>query len=133
MNDGYVSTQIRSIQTLGSVAIIASPISLVFGGFLLSLVAVICAAVGRSKLKMLSATDDVDPGIIHALDRQNKVGLVISIVTLVVNTIFFIVMFNTLMQVAQTGDVSLLTQALGIDPASVGADGADENVSIWDR
>lgn len=146
MND-QTTAQIRSIQNLGSVAIIASPVSLVFGGVLLSLVALICAIVGRSKLKALQASSDVDEGIMHTLRRQNTVGLGVSITALVINAVAFTMMSSVLMQAIQTGDYSQLTGMFGLDGSmleratDVGntdaatdvAENVAENISIWDK
>ncbi len=127
---------IKTIQTLGSIAIIASPVSLVFGGVLLSLVALVCALVGRSKLKVLGATDEASQEVLDALGRQMKVALIVSIATLVINGIFSAFMFSYLMQAMQSGDLSQLGQMMGFDPNSLGGSGEPDAApegSLWDK
>lgn len=136
MNDDMTTSQIRSIQTLGSVAIIASPVSLVFGGMLLSAVALICALVGRSKLKVLSVAEGVSAEIVQTLRRQNKVALIVSITALIINAVFFAFTFNMLMQMMQSGDYTQLSQMFGLDPNAVNdaANGdAAADISVWDK
>lgn len=136
MNDDMTTSQIRSIQTLGSVAIIASPVSLVFGGMLLSTVALICALVGRSKLKVLSVAEGVSAEIVQTLRRQNKVALIVSITALIINAVFFAFTFNMLMQMMQSGDYTQLSQMFGLDPnaANDAANGdAAADISVWDK
>ncbi len=136
MNDDMTTSQIRSIQTLGSVAIIASPVSLVFGGMLLSAVALICALVGRSKLKVLSVAEGVSAEIVQTLRRQNKVALIVSITALIINAVFFAFTFNMLMQMMQSGDYTQLSQMFGLDPnaANDAANGdAAADISVWDK
>lgn len=135
MNDERAS-QIKSIQTLGSVAIIASPVSLVFGGVLLSLAALICAIVGRSKLNALKASDSTDASVMRILARQNTVGIVVSAAAVVINAIAFAFTFTTLMQAVQSGDASQLNALFGMDQlqdASSAADSAAQNASVWDK
>lgn len=137
MNNEEQTAQIKTIQALGSIAIIAPPVSLIFGGVLLSLTALICAILGRGKLKTLMATStDLDAGIASMLMRQNTVGLVVSIIVLVVNIVVFAFAFSTMMQAMQSGDYSQMTQLLGIEPLSVDGAGAPDmpqDVSVWDK
>lgn len=133
MNDDMIASQIKSIQTLGTIAIIASPISLIFGGVLLSLVALICAIVGRSKLKALQAQATVSEDIIGTLKRQNTVGLVVSAATLVINGIAFALAFGMLMDSVQSGDFSQIAEVFGMDPsAAEQAPDTTQNTSVWD-
>lgn len=134
--DDRIMRDIKTIQTLGSIAIIASPVSLVFGGVLLSLVALVCALVGRSKLKVLGATDEASQEVLDALGRQMKVALIVSIATLVINGIFSAFMFSYLMQAMQSGDLSQLGQMMGFDPNSLGGSGEPDAApegSLWDK
>ena len=135
MNDERAS-QIKSIQTLGSVAIIASPVSLVFGGVLLSLAALICAVVGRSKLNALKASGGADASVMRILTRQNTVGIVVSAAALVINAVAFAFTFGFLMDAVQSGDTSELARMFGMDQLPDGGpvvgSGA-EDVSVWDR
>ncbi len=128
----------KTIQTLCSVAIIASPVSLVFGGVALSLVTVVCALIARSKLKTLSVGDDdadASEAIRDALARQSKVALIVSIAAFLVNAVFFIWMFSQLLQAMQSGDLSEFMQLFGMNPESFHsaqqANPADTQ-SIWD-
>lgn len=135
MNDERAS-QIKSIQTLGSVAIIASPVSLVFGGVLLSLAALICAIVGRSKLNALKGSKDADASIMRILMRQNTVGIVVSAAALVINAVAFAFAFGHLMDAVQSGDATELTRMFGMDQLQDGssaADNAAQDASVWDR
>ncbi len=135
MNDERAS-QIKSIQTLGSVAIIASPVSLVFGGVLLSLAALICAIVGRSKLNALKASEGADASVMRILTRQNTVGIVVSAAALVINAVTFAFAFGFLMDAVRSGDTSELARMFSMDQLQSGspaADSAAEDVSVWDK
>lgn len=134
------ASQIKSIQTLSSIAVIASPVSLIFGGVLLSLVSLICAIVARSKLKTLRAANGVDESILKMLTRQNTVGMVASIAALAINAVAFALTFGLLTQAMQTGDYSQLTSMLGLDAnmlnEATNTDGAaigTQEGSVWDR
>lgn len=133
--DDMNTSQIKSVQTLSSVAIIASPVSLVFGGVLLSLVALICATIGRSKLNALKGASGVEEPVAKMLTRQNTVGLVVSAAALIINAVAFAFAFNVLMQAVQSGDYSQLTQLLGFDPSAqspMEPTDAAKDVSVWD-
>lgn len=134
------ASQIKTIQTLSSIAVIASPVSLIFGGVLLSLVSLICAIVARSKLKALRATNGADESVLKMLTRQNTVGMVVSIAALAINAVAFAMMFGLLTQAMQTGDYSQLTSMLGLDAnmlneatSTDGASNGTQEGSVWDR
>ncbi len=133
MDEEQIAREIRTIQTLGSIAIIASPVSLVFGGVLLALAALICAIVARMKLNALMARDVLSQPIATMLKRQSTVGIALSAVALVIDSVAFAMAFGTLMHAMQSGDKSSINQMLGMDANLTDSANTDAtNTSIWD-
>ncbi len=138
MNDPDVTaSQIRTIQILGSIAIIASPVSLVYGGVVLSLIALICALVAWSKINALQGQEDVSEQVLGTLRRQVRVGLIVSVGTLVVNGVFVAMTLSTVIPLLQEGNYDELYRMFGMAPDAAGdlSGNASEpaNVSVWDR
>lgn len=136
-NNDIIASQIRNIQILGSIAVIASPVSLVFGGVLLSTIALICAVVALSKIKALESQADVSADIVAALRRQARVGLAVSIGALVINCVFLIMRLSVVIPLLESGNYEELSQMFGLVPpeGNVTSSGNVEvpDVSIWDR
>lgn len=122
----------RSAQTLVMVSIIAGPVSLVFGGVLLSLVALICGAVALSRVKALGSEspDGAPSGYLAAVRRQAILGLSLGVVALVLNAVGLVMMWPQYMEIIQGGDIdALMGSQSGSSAASNGSSGSSS--SVW--
>ena len=79
--------ELRTIQTLVTVSIIAGPVSMVIGGVLLSTVALVCALVAFLKARRVADAAGIDANLVRTMRRQAVLGLAIGIVALVLNAV----------------------------------------------
>lgn len=124
--------QLRSGQTLTTIAFIAGPVSLVIGGVLLSCVALVCSCIAYSKIKRVLEPADGPGSTALSLLTQSRVAIVVSIVTLVLNGIAFIYLFGILMEMVQSGDYTQLMDMLSGYSASAPSSGDAIDRSVWD-
>ena len=124
---------LRSIQMLVTVSIIAGPVSMLVGGVLLSLVAIVCAALALAKLRHVKVPEGTDQSLVQAVRRQAMVGVGIGVVALVLNAVSLALILPALLEAVQTGDFSALLGSAGA-PSTEGAapapDGGNSS-SIW--
>jgi hypothetical protein len=86
----YAKSQLESAKTLYLIAIYTGPISIFFGGTLLSILAFACACVAFSKCKKLIQISNLSSEISQAANlllAKSKVALIVSIVALAVNIV----------------------------------------------
>lgn len=120
--------QLRSCQTLTTVALIGAPVSLLIGGVALSVAALVCAIVVYVRLRRLVGPNDAAGSVGRTLYVQSVVALVGSCVALTLNGVAFAFMFGALMDALQSGDMSAFLEPFG--QASQG--GSSSSKSIWD-
>lgn len=136
MDDQKRLQQLRTVQTLDTIAFIAGPVSLLIGGVLLATVALVCAIVAYVKARSLVRPEDAPGSLPASLRMQSIVAIVITAFALIVNAVWFAMTFTALMEVIQSGDYSSLMDALdGLDPNAQGpGDGTSgDSGSVWDR
>lgn len=121
--------QLKSCQTLTTIALIGAPVSLLFGGLALSTAALVCAIVALVKLRKIVTPDDMPGSLERTLYTQALIALVISIVAMTLTVVALIYMFGAIMEAMQTGDISRLFDAA----SSVTPQEPSPDVSIWDR
>lgn len=101
------ASELRTIQTLITVALIAGPVSMVIGGVVLSLIAVACAGVALAKARRATAEgSEESAGLLQAMRRQAMVGLGLGVVALAFNAVSLALIMPAVMEAAQTGDLS---------------------------
>lgn len=131
-------SQLRSSQTLITIAIIASPVSLIIGGVLLSAIAFVCALIAFNKTGRIASKNGDNGNLAINLNRQARIALIISIVALVINLVYFVITLVALYDQISSGNIDNIIDYLygGGDQADTAAlqDGADtaDNGSIWD-
>ena len=132
MEDEYRLRQLKTIQNLNTVAFIAGPVSLLFGGLLLSIISIVCAIVAFIMIgRIISSGSNGE--VEMTLRRQSIIALVITGIALVINGIWFGMAFSVVMQAMQTGDFSQVFDALGMSSESQDAGSASSSgSSVWD-
>lgn len=120
--------QLRSCQTLTTIALIGAPVSLLVGGVALSTAALVCAIVAFVRMRRLVDPDDVPGSVGRTLYVQSVVALVASCVALGFNAVAFVFMFGALLEAMQSGDASALFDSFGSAPREAPSSGK----SIWD-
>lgn len=121
------AAQLKSAQTMITIAIIGSPISLIFGGVILSTICVICAAIAYSKIKKVLTHYQGDSLFPKNMFRQSKIALGMTIFVLVINTISLAFVIPEVINILETGDLSSL-YGFNNTPESLGSNSS----SIWD-
>ena len=121
------SRNLASAQTLTTIALIASPVSLIIGGVLLSGAAHICALVAQSKVRMALLLMDEPTFMASRLRTQTRIAVFVSLGAMVANVVYLILMFPIMMDVIQSGDIQQLTERFGA--AQQGSSSASS--SVW--
>lgn len=132
--EAEANAQLRSAQTLITVAVIAGPVSLILGGVLLSVAALVCALVARSKVNRARIVKG-DVGIVKSLGTQTIVALVVSIVATVLNFVSFAFMFMFIMDAINSGNLDQILDSVygaGGMGSSAGTASDGSAGSVWD-
>ena len=82
------SRNLASAQTLTTIALIASPVSLIIGGVLLSGAALICALVAQSKVRMALLLMDEPTFMASRLRTQTRIAVFVSLGAMVANVVY---------------------------------------------
>ena len=126
--------QLRSAQTLVTVATIAGPVSLIIGGVVLSTAGLVCAILAVAKVRR-AMMGDLEQGLaIYAsrLRRSAVLSLIICTLALVLNGIALATMLPAMMQAIQTGDLSALYEAYDLPQGSMDVgSGSSGSSSAW--
>lgn len=122
------TSQLKSAQTLVMIGIIGGPVSMLFGGVLLSIIALVCGIIGYCKvnsvLQQSKSTDD----IAKSLQRQALVAIAVSAIAAVFNVVYLVSIMPVMLEMLQSGDFANLLSDLGIQSESSSASSAS---SIW--
>ncbi|WP_165252301.1 hypothetical protein [Adlercreutzia sp. ZJ304] len=124
----FANHQLASAQTLVTITIIASPVSLVIGGLPLGIVALICGIVALSKIRAAIEKLSEPSAIANNLKRQAIIGISVSIVSIVLNAISIIIILPAFIEFLQSGDITKLTEAMNFSSAST----SSGSNSVWD-
>ena len=125
--------ELRTIQTLVTVSIIAGPVSMVIGGVLLSTVALVCALVAFLKARRVADAAGIDANLVRTMRRQAVLGLAIGIVALVLNAVTLAMLMPAIIE---AGDLTPLvdgTAGSGVSPSDgqSGSSDAAGTGSVW--
>ncbi|MBR5259934.1 MAG: hypothetical protein IKV48_05630 [Eggerthellaceae bacterium] len=104
--------QIKSAQTMITIATIAAPVSLIFGGVLLSAIAFICGPVGRKRLLKVTPSNAAEATAMQSAAKSVKMALIMCVIALSLNLISAYMMYPAyieLLQTAGTADISTST------------------------
>ena len=116
--------QLKTAQTLMAIAGIGGPVSIFFGGTLLSTVASVCGILAVVKYQKLIKKG----GSAAALAQRMRIAAAgacgVSCLALVMNVISLIMVWSMLMEIIESGDISSILQ--GSESASSGTGN-----SIW--
>lgn len=132
--------QLKSIQTLVTVAAISGPVSLLIGGVLLAGIAVIAgilAVVKVGKLSQNSSSEYAD--LVQKVKRSALVALTISVAAFVLNAYALATIMPVILDALQSGDSSSLLQDLyggsatgsSAGTGSGSSAGGSQGSSIW--
>lgn len=114
----------NSARTLVLIALFAAPISLLFGGVLLSLGSVILSIIALSKVRSILTPEDVRGTYPRILYFQCILSLVFGITALIVNAVFMSMALPVVIDMMRQGDLnSILDQNTS----------SSQSISTWDR
>lgn len=128
--------QLKSAQTLVTVATVAGPVSLLIGGVVLSSVGVVCALMALVKVRRVLA-EGVAPGLsVYAsrIRRSAVLSTLVCALALTLNAIALASVMPALIQAIQTGDLSSLYETYNLPQGSGAGSGSapkDPSTSIW--
>ena len=121
--DAYAASQLKTSQTLLTIAVIAGPVSLILGGVLLSVIALVCAIVAYAKIKKVMEMPTSSKALSGSLRRQSLICIAACSAALVINTAFFVQMMSLYMDYVTSGDLQGLMDAIyGTDASSASSD-----------
>lgn len=107
------SRELKSVRNLIVAASIAGPVSLFFGGVLLSSVGLVCGFLGLRKLKKLSAKNSSFAEAASRVLKSVYVAMAISGVALILNAVSLWIMYPIVMEALETGNYdSILSDSL---------------------
>lgn len=119
--------QIKSAQTLITIATIGAPVSLIIGGVLLSTISIICAVVAYMKLKKIMPAGAPQHPLITKVIRSTVLAACFGIGALILNGLTVAALMPTVMEYINTGNADALNSMFGEAPASGGSGGS----SVW--
>lgn len=122
----YATRQLSSAQTLTTAAFIAAPVSLIIGGMFLSIVALICGLVARSKIRSAIALQDEPSLMASRLLRQSRLSLFIAAAATAINIAYAVMLFPVMLEFLQSGDMQQALDQLGAAQGSSSA-----STSVW--
>ena len=119
--------QIKSAQTLITIATIGAPVSLIIGGVLLSTISIICAVVAYMKLKKIMPAGAPQHPLITKVIRSTVLAACFGIGALILNGLTVAMLMPSVMEYVNTGNTDALNTMLG------GATGgsASSGSSVW--
>lgn len=96
---------LKSAQTLITVSTIAGPVSLIIGGVLLSVIALICGLMAWFKINKVSSKDAERGTLAYSLRRQAMVVTAISALVLGVNAAWLAYSVPALIEALESGSL----------------------------
>lgn len=135
---GETLRQLKSTQTLVTVAAVSGPVSIFIGGVLLAGIAVIAGALAFVKIRKLSQKPSEYAELIQKVKRSALIALVISFAAFALNVYALATIMPVMLEAIESGDASNLLQDLyggssassGSGSAS-GSSGAAQGSSVW--
>lgn len=135
---GETLRQLKSTQTLVTVAAVSGPVSIFIGGVLLAGIAVIAGALAFVKIRKLSQKPSEYAELIQKVKRSALIALVISVAAFALNVYALATIMPVMLEAIESGDASNLLQDLyggssassGSGSAS-GSSGAAQGSSVW--
>ncbi len=100
---------------------IVAIVSLFFGGTLFSIVALVCAFIGNSKLENIAATRVGEPEVQKALRRSGRIIIAVAACALVLNIIAAIFLYPLVMEAIQNGDLGSLFNSSATSGSGTGS------------
>lgn len=122
------SHNLSSAQTLITIALISSPVSLIIGGVLLSSVALICALVAQTKVRTALTMMDEPTFMATRLRSQTRIAMLVSLCATVANVVYVVLMFPVLMEFMQSGNMQQLMDSIG---AAQQGSSSSASTSVW--
>ncbi len=124
----YLLDQLKSAQTLLMIGLIGAPVSLMFGGLLLSTIALICSIICFVKVKKVLKDPKQYPMLDQRFRKPAILAIIMGVVAFGLNLANIIFLMPVLMQIAQSSDPS---SALGTYLSSPYNSGWSEGSSAW--
>lgn len=123
----YESLQeIKSAQTLITIATIGAPVSLLIGGVLLSTISIICAIVAYTKLKKVMPDGSAPHPLVVKVVRSAVYAACFGLGALILNGLSMAMMMPAVMEYMNTGSMDSLNNMLGGQAGS-----SNSTSSVW--
>ena len=119
--------RLNKIQTLVMIGLIGGPVSLLIGGFPLSIATLVCSFIAFFDLGRIDAKKKLEGSIERRLYFQSVAAVVICVMASILNGIFFINLMTMLMDAYNSGSLDSL-----LDTVVQGSD-YGQSGSLWNR
>lgn len=130
--------QLKSVQTLVTVAAVSGPVSIFIGGVLLAGIAVIAGILAFVKIRKLDQKPSEYAELIQKVKRSALIALAISVAAFALNVYALVTIMPMMLEAIESGDASSLLQDLyGGSSASSGSGSASgssdaaQGSSVW--
>lgn len=128
--------QLKSAQTLVTVAAVSGPVSIFIGGVLLAGIAVIAGILAFVKIRKLSRKPSEYAELIQKVKRSALITLAISVAAFALNIYALATVMPMMLEAIESGDASNLLQDLygGSSASSGSASGSSDSArgsSVW--
>ncbi len=112
--------KIKSAQTLITVATIAAPVSLLFGGVLLSSIALVCGWIGYRRLKSIPIRTQQEIEAIHVAGKSARMTLIMCVIALCLNAASMVMMYPVYLEMLESGEITTWTDMFNAFGSSSG-------------
>ncbi len=123
----YNEKRLKSARNLAIAGCIAGPTSLILGGVLLGAIGMACAIIAFRRLGKLSHIKGEIGQTASKLRKTCITAITVTGIALAINIAYVIIMLPTIIEIAQSGDYSILYS----DVTSVTESAASSTDSIW--
>lgn len=122
--------EFRSARSLMTASNIMGPVSIFFGGVLLSGCGIVCAVMSMNRFKRLSGSSDKTmSSIANKMVKAAKASIAICVLAIVVNAISAALLFPVVMEAVESGQLDTL---MGTEQIADGMSGSNESPSeVW--
>lgn len=106
----------KTARTLATVASVAGPVSIFFGGMPLSATGAVCSVIALRRFGRLAAEGSELSAAAARLMRSSAIGLVVCVVAFALNAFSFFALLPEVLQMMESGELELAVDGVGSVP-----------------
>ncbi|MCI8469067.1 MAG: hypothetical protein HFJ75_06230 [Eggerthellaceae bacterium] len=125
--------QLRSAQTLVTIATISGPVSLLIGGVMLSTIGLVCAIMALVKANgfLKEPGEDQWKVIASRIRRSSVLAVIVCALALILNAMTVASVMPAMMEAVQSGDLTSLYESYGMAPSGGSGSTGSGGSSAW--